>query len=77
MKGGAEGNKGTVAASGPGGGRIFIGLYADSTEAEELSHKDAATFPTATFESVGRAVVGLVKFAEKDRELALRCAGGR
>lgn len=77
VKGGAQGNKGTVTAHGPGGGRIFIGLYADPAEAEGLSKQDAATFPTATFESVGRAVVGLVKFTEEDRELALRCAGGR
>ena len=76
VNGAAEGNKGTVTARGPGGGRIFIGLYADPTEAEKLSQEDAAAFPTGTFESVGRAVVGLAKFAEKDRELAMRCAGG-
>jgi hypothetical protein len=76
VEGAAEGNDGMVTARGPGGGRIFIGLYAGPAEAEKLSQEDAATFPTATFESVGRAVVGLVKFAEKDRELAKRCAGG-
>lgn len=76
VRGAAEGNEEMVTARGPGGGRMSIGLYADPTEAEELSQESAAVFPTATFESVGRAVVGLVKFAEKDRELALRCAGG-
>jgi hypothetical protein len=72
----AEGNKGFVTARGPGGGRMEIGLLADPAEARELAQQDATAFPTATFESVGRAFVGLVKFAEEDRELALRCAGG-
>lgn len=72
----AEGNKGMVTARGPGAGRMLISLYADPTEAKEIDQQDATAFPTATFERVGRAVVGLVKFAKEDRELALRCAGG-
>lgn len=76
VSGAAQGNTGTVSAHGPDGARIFIGLYSDSAQAEKLSQEDAATFPSGTFESVGRAVVGLVNFAEKERELAVRCAGG-
>ena len=76
VNGSAQGNSGTVSAHGPGGGRIFIGLYPDAAQAEKLSQEDAATFPTGTFESVGSAVVGLAKFTAEDRELAMRCAGG-